>query len=57
MVLVYLLAFFWIIKRPSEEELIDVKDSDLLGEKEPLLYGSSEGELDEVSGKLLTHLQ
>ncbi|XP_052064252.1 battenin-like [Mytilus californianus] len=48
-VVVYLLAYFWIIQRPPESEYLTKDDSDIQKEKQRLLDDSEEGELDEIS--------
>lgn len=46
---VYLLAYFWIIQRPPESDSLTQDDSDIQKEKQRLLDDSEEGELDEIS--------
>ncbi|CAC5391922.1 BTS [Mytilus coruscus] len=48
-VVVYLLAYFWIIQRPPESDSLTQDDSDIQKEKQRLLDDSEEGELDEIS--------
>ncbi|XP_063400661.1 battenin-like [Mytilus trossulus] len=47
-VVVYLIAYFWIIKIPPESENLTKDDSDIQKEKQRLL-DSEDGELDEIS--------
>ncbi|VDI01087.1 battenin [Mytilus galloprovincialis] len=47
-VVVYLLAYFWIIQIPPESESLTKDDSDIQKEKQRLL-DSEDGELDEIS--------
>ena len=54
-VLLYLLAYFWIIKIPPESEELTRNDPDIQQEKEGLLENNEKdenGQLDEISGIL-----
>ena len=54
-VLLYLLAYFWIIKIPPESEKLTRNDPDIQQEKEGLLENNEKdenGQLDEISGIL-----
>lgn len=54
-VLLYLLAYFWIIKIPPESEELTRNDPDIQQEKEGLLENNENdenGQLDEISGIL-----